>query len=415
MELKLSHALLAVSTAILLSAAPLISQQLPRLNNTDIVKVVKGGMADSAITSAIAASHTQFDLSSSGLQTLSQAGVSSKVIRAMLAANAKENSAPTSAQDSAPTQNASANESSGTNVEGIMPPAVSGMSQDSMAQMMANLPPEARARLQAAMAKRNASGGRPGMGGPATRLIPAHAGVPVPVDSALYTSFERLQAQGKYRMIMNLQTNDPRFAQMLAQGTFSPSELIVQGDTRQYVMYYKVPATDVPGTVDDWEIRAIVQNGRAASLITSPAVPRLLKLSEERAAQQMAQLDRMAANAIARAAASGPMGALGAGMTAAQVALMHVEVPRMVKRQKEVFSWKCRDAPPSGASAEATTQLTDLRSIGEQNLDGRMADGYEFYAYDNDKTQGAVPFSSRRTLDCRYAWRWAIPLSVAYR
>ena len=46
-----------------------------------------------------------------------------------------------------------------------------------MAQMMANLPPEARARLQAAMAKRNASGGRAGMGGPATRSIPAHAGV----------------------------------------------------------------------------------------------------------------------------------------------------------------------------------------------------------------------------------------------
>ena len=58
MELKLSHALLAVSTAILLSAAPLISQQPPRLNNTDVVKMVKGGMADSAITSAIAASHT---------------------------------------------------------------------------------------------------------------------------------------------------------------------------------------------------------------------------------------------------------------------------------------------------------------------------------------------------------------------
>jgi len=151
-----------------------------------------------------------------------------------------------------------------------------------------------------------------------------------------------------------------------------------------------MPATDVPGTVDDWEIRAIVQNGRAASLITSPAVPRLLQLSEKRAAQQMAQLDRMAANAIARAAASGPMGALGAGMTAAQVAFMHVEVPRMLKKQKEMFSWKCRDAPHSGASGEATTQLTDLRSIGEQNLDGRMADGYEFYAYDNDKTQGAV-------------------------
>ena len=85
---------------------------------------------------------------------------------------------------------------------------------------------------------------------------------------------------------MNMQTNDARFAEMLAQGMFSRSELIVQGDTRQYVMHYKMPATDVPGTVDDWEIRAIVQNGRAASLFTSPAVPRLLKLSEERSAHK---------------------------------------------------------------------------------------------------------------------------------
>jgi len=59
MQLKLAHAWLAVSTAILLSAAPSISQQQPRLSNTDIVKMVKGGMADSAITSAIAASDTQ--------------------------------------------------------------------------------------------------------------------------------------------------------------------------------------------------------------------------------------------------------------------------------------------------------------------------------------------------------------------
>ncbi len=120
MQLKLAHAWLAVSTAILLSAAPSISQQQPRLSNTDIVKMVKGGMADSAITSAIAASDTQFDLSSSGLQTLSQAGVSSRVIRAMLAANAKKNSAPTSAQDSTPAQN-STDESSGANAEGMTP------------------------------------------------------------------------------------------------------------------------------------------------------------------------------------------------------------------------------------------------------------------------------------------------------
>ena len=64
-------------------------------------------------------------------------------------------------------------------------------------------------------------------------------------------------------MVMSMQTSDPQMAAM-AQSIFTPGELVVEGNTRQYTMHYKMPATDVPGTVDDWEIRAVVQNGRAA-------------------------------------------------------------------------------------------------------------------------------------------------------
>ena len=125
------------------------------------------------------------------------------------------------------------------------------------------------------------------------------------MDSPLYASFERLKTQPGYRMVMNMHTTDPKMEQM-AQSIFSPAELLVEGNTRQYVMHYKMPATDVPGTVDDWEIRAVVQNGRAARLITSAAVPRLLKESEEKAAHDLAELDRMAATTIAHAAAKAP-------------------------------------------------------------------------------------------------------------
>ena len=45
---------------------------------------------------------------------------------------------------------------------------------------------------------------------------------------------------------MNMLTSDPRMAQLLAQGMFSPAELTVEGNTRQYVMHYKMPATDQP-------------------------------------------------------------------------------------------------------------------------------------------------------------------------
>jgi hypothetical protein len=394
---KLSYALVTIFAGILLAVTALTAQQKNPLTNADVIKMVKAGLAETTIVAAIAANDTQFDLSSSGLQALNAAAVSSKVIRAMLAADAKKKSAAEAAEKSPPAQEATPTQESTPDASSSMSPQgmPQGMSSDQMRQMqqmMNSMPPEMRARMQASMAQRN-DGGRSGRGGGSARsanAIPPHAGVPVPLDSPLYTSFARLQTQPGYRMAMTMQTSDPRMTQM-AQNIFSPGELLVQGNTRQYVMHYKMPATDVPGTVDDWEIRAVVQNGRAARLITSAAVPRLLKESEAKAAHDLAELDRMAATTIARAAAEGPMGAIGAGMTAAGVALAHVEAPKMLKKERDMFSWQCRDLPQSGGpGGQSTSQLTDLHPIGDQNVNGSMADGYEFYSYDNQKTQGTV-------------------------
>ena len=386
----------SVILAIFLAVFTFGAQQQSPLTNADVIKMVKAGMAESTITAAIAANDTQFDLSSTGLQSLSQAGVSSKVIRAMLAADAKKKNAAEAAQNSTPaasaaaTQDSTPNASSGTEPQGMSPQGMQGMSPDQMQQMqqmMNNMPPEMRERMQASMAQRNAR--RSAKGGGSANSIPGHAGVPVPLDSALYASFMRLKTQPGYHMVMTMQTNDAQMAAM-AQSIFSPQEMLVVGDTRQYTMHYKMRATDVPGTVDDWEIRAVVQNGRAARLITSAAVPRLLKESEEKAAHDLAELDRMAATVVARAAAEGPMGAIGAGMTAAGVAMTHAEVPKMLKNERDMFSWQCRDVPQGGPGAQSTTQLTDFHPIGDQSVNGAMADGYEFYSYDNQKTQGTV-------------------------
>ena len=133
----------------------------------------------------------------------------------------------------------------------------------------------ARAQTEAAMAQR---GGRKGRGGGApanaARSIPSRPGVPIPLDSPLYTSFMRLKEQASYHVVMNMQSNDPKVAEVMAQGTITPAEFIVQGNTRQYSMHMKIPATDEPGTIEDWEIRAVVQNGQAVRLLTSPAVSR---------------------------------------------------------------------------------------------------------------------------------------------
>jgi len=387
--------------ALFLSTTILTAQQNNApLTNSDVVKMVKAGTPETTIVNAIATRDIQFDLSSTGLQALSQAGVSSKVVRAMLAAESKKKDAAAAAENSTPTQGATTMQgsapdaSSGMGSQGMssqgMPQGMSPDQMQQMQQMMNNMPPEMRERMQASMAQRNAKrSGRGGGSAGSANSIPSHGGVPVPMDSALYTSFMRLKTQPGYHMVMTLQTSDPQMAAM-AQSIFSPQEMLVVGNTRQYTMHYKMPATDVPGTVDDWEIRAVVQNGRAARLITSAAVPRLLKESEEKAAHDLAELDRMAATTIARAAAEGPLGAIGAASTAASVAMAHAEVPKMLKKERDMFSWQCRDVPQGGPGAQSTTQLTDFHPIGDQNVNGAMADGYEFYSYDNQKTQGTV-------------------------
>ena len=104
----------AVALAILLSLPVLSAQRTNPLTNADVIKMVKAGTPDATIANAIAsASEIQFDLSSAGLQTLSQAGVSSKVIRAMLAAESKKKDAAAAAENSTPAQDAATAQGSG--------------------------------------------------------------------------------------------------------------------------------------------------------------------------------------------------------------------------------------------------------------------------------------------------------------
>jgi len=240
------------------------------LTNADVIKMVKAGRPEATILKAIANNHIQFDLSSTGLQARNQVGVGSKVIPAMLAAQAKKQPPP----EAAASLDGSATAPSPQEASPSEQMSPMGMSPQMMAQM-AKLPSAARAQTEAAMAQR---GGRKGRGGGApanaARSIPSRPGVPIPLDSPLYTSFMRLKEQASYHVVMNMQSNDPKVAEVMAQGTITPAEFIVQGNTRQYSMHMKIPATDEPGTIEDWEIRAVVQNGQAARLLTSPAVSR---------------------------------------------------------------------------------------------------------------------------------------------
>src|ERR1700693_2085975 len=171
----------SVILAIFLAVSNLAAQQQSPLTNADVIKMVKAGTAKTTIPAAIAANDSQFDLSSTGLQSLNQAGVSSKVIRAMLAADAKKKSAAEAAQNSTPapgattTQDSTPNASSGTGPQGMSPQGMQGMSPDQMQQMqkmMNNMTPALRERMQASMAQRNAR--RSGKGGGSANSIPSH-------------------------------------------------------------------------------------------------------------------------------------------------------------------------------------------------------------------------------------------------
>ena len=218
------------------------------------------------------------------------------------------------------------------------------------------------------------------------------AGVPVPEDSALFNAFKQLEKQPAYRMTMTAEPSDPRMAQMMAKGMgLTPMETISKGGARQVTMHMKIPAMDQPGTIDDWEIRAVVQNGRGARLITSPSLPRIMKYSEQMLAMQMSMLDRQAATAMVHAAAQGPIGAISAANIGLQTAVGNIMGARELKKEKEFFSWKCMPQLGGGQNADKkTNQLTDMRLLDDQTLGGAAVSAYEFYVRDGDRFQGPL-------------------------
>jgi hypothetical protein len=72
----------------------------PALNNDSVIKMVKAGLTDDVIVATINANPGEYDASPDGLIALKQAGISNKVIDAIVAKST--NSGPDSAQPSAP-------------------------------------------------------------------------------------------------------------------------------------------------------------------------------------------------------------------------------------------------------------------------------------------------------------------------
>ena len=86
-----------VSICILLAAQIVVAQQANKpLTNDDIITMTKNHLPEGVIVNAIQANETQFDVSANGLIALQKAGISQKVMDAMLSAQASKRTSGTS-------------------------------------------------------------------------------------------------------------------------------------------------------------------------------------------------------------------------------------------------------------------------------------------------------------------------------
>jgi hypothetical protein len=116
---QLKFAAMVGMTGLMLFA-PLFAQQTHKpLTNLDVIKMVKGGLAESVVVSTIQSSPAKFDTSPDGLIALHKAGVTPGEMDAIMAASAKGPSSPSG--------NASVHEGGGPDQNSAMPPSKSRM------------------------------------------------------------------------------------------------------------------------------------------------------------------------------------------------------------------------------------------------------------------------------------------------
>ena len=109
----------------LLAGASAFAQSGKALTNQDVISMVKSLLPESVICSAIKTNDTDFDVSASGLIALKKAGVSAKVMEAMLdAANNKKNGASAAAPAVSGAANGIPNAASASGVPGGATPGV---------------------------------------------------------------------------------------------------------------------------------------------------------------------------------------------------------------------------------------------------------------------------------------------------
>jgi len=235
-------------------------------------------------------------------------------------------------------------------------------------------------------------GGNPGPRShrPATADPP---GVPVPADSPILAAFQRLESAKAYRVRMEMSTTDSRARQAMQQmGMDHFDKAVVSPDTQSISFHMTIPAVDLPGKSDDWEVRSVVKGKRMARKFDTPSKARILAMQEASMAKQMAQADMYATMSLAQAALGGPLGAISGAVQLASLAASHAAAAATLKKAHDFFEWTCADAP-AGASLSGSKDnvtFTDLVDLGERTDGGTAVHGYRFFVREQGQYHGPV-------------------------
>jgi|SoiMethySBSTD1v2_1073268.scaffolds.fasta_scaffold01139_1 hypothetical protein len=128
-----SLARLVVAALLVITMVPLTAAAQETLTNESIISMVKGGLSEAVVLARVRSGPANFDTSTNALLTLKKAGVSDKIIEAMVSAPKAAGATAAAPAPSTPTPSAGASQSA-------PPAAVSSAARSSAGGAAANLP-----------------------------------------------------------------------------------------------------------------------------------------------------------------------------------------------------------------------------------------------------------------------------------
>jgi hypothetical protein len=190
---------------------------------------------------------------------------------------------------------------------------------------------------------------------------------------------------------MNLTSTDPRMARMASSGIgITGMEIWVKDDVHKNTMHMRMKEADARAA------QQLAINGRGVAvgkyIRCAPVPPCTTPLASQSSTMPLREpsvagmMDVMLAQSAIKNAAGGPIAWAVAGMDAGVAAATYAGTAKLLKKAHDMMSWQCQVLDPSVVqNAKAAPDLSDLKALGDDTLNGVAVTKYEFYACANGK------------------------------